>query len=104
MTGVIQRQWLGIGVPDRMVQPIGLLELLDGDRRSRSVSGMRLDSTIAMVPVGSRRKSSSERPKRFGTSSTAIDRSGAVAAGFQMPYTEIEWQLVHPVCTNHAPP
>ena len=47
-------------------------------RRSLSVRMIRLDRTMAMVPVGARRKSSSDRPNRFGTSATAMDKSGAL--------------------------
>jgi hypothetical protein len=61
------------------------------------------DNTTDIVPLGSRRKSSMVRPKRFCTSSTAIDRSGPICAGLLTPSDETEWQTKQPVWTNHAP-
>ena len=50
------------------------------------------DSTTAIVPVGSRRKSSTVRPKRACVSSTAVERSGPICAGLLTPEEVAEEQ------------
>jgi NADPH-dependent glutamate synthase beta subunit-like oxidoreductase len=81
-------QWLGIGLLASVCSRCrwyASLSLCTATARSSVVSGIRLDNTISIVPIGAWRKSSSERPNRFGTSSTAAHKSGAVTARFQMP-------------------
>ena len=61
------------------------------------------ERTTAIVPVGAFRKSSTVRPKRDCTSSTAVERSGPICAGLFTPSAWMEWQTKQPVLTNQAP-
>src|SRR5262245_33297230 len=69
-------------------------------------AGVRMiwrDNTTDIVPVGAERKSSTVRPNRLWTSSTAVDRSGPICAGLFTPSADTEWQTKQPVFTNQAP-